>query len=471
MKLNSPKIALFDPKNPEDRTAQEIFLAGSELPLICPHGHVDPVLFGNPAIRFSDPAALFVIPDHYVVRMLVSQGIALEDLGVAKRRNEPDYDSVKVWQTFCDHFYLFDGTPSGLWIENALAMVFGIYAKPNSENAVHLYAQIQASLETEAFSPRTLYERFNIEVLCTTDSATDPLEKHQALQRSDWQSHLRPTFRPDAVIQIGAPDWLEQINALSRVADKEITNFRSYREALEDRRSFFKNLGAVAADHGVETAFTCQLSNLEAEQLFQKGLRQTLTQDEARQFVGHMLIEMARMSAEDGLVMQLHVGPYRNHSPYIYETFGADRGFDIPVQVEWTRNLKPLLDAFGMDPRFRLILFTLDESGYARELAPIAGAYPAVRLGPPWWFYDSPNGMMRYFELVMETAGIFNTVGFNDDTRAFLSIPARHDLWRRMSARWLAKLVHQGQLDLATAQLRMVDLAYGLAKRAYRLEE
>lgn len=468
--MQKPKITLFDPNFAQHRTASDLFEWASELPLICPHTHIDPSLFVDPHTRFTDPAALFVTSDHYVLRMLVSQGVSFEQLGVSSLgRDVPVCDPMDVWQVFCDHFNCFDGTPSGLWIENSLSMVFDIHEKPNSENARTFYDAIQSDLAQAEFSPRALYERFNIEVLCTTDAATDPLMAHKKINTSGWGGRILPTFRPDNVFEFNHQGWRDQISRLSEVSGVTILDYASFLRALECQRTYFRSLGAVASDLAASTPFTCWLSPREAEVIFQRALRGEVNSGDAKRLSGHMVMEMARMSVEDGLVMQLHVGSYRNHNPDVFATYGADKGFDIPLQVEWAQNLKPLLDAFGMDPRLRLILFTLDESGYARELAPIAGAYPAVKLGPPWWFNDSPNGILRYFKAVMETAGMDNTVGFNDDTRAFVTIPARHDLWRRMTALWLSNLVHSGQIDLATAKRRMVDLCYRLAKKGYRL--
>lgn len=466
--MHTPKITLFDLTKGQDRTASELYAEVADLPLICPHTHIDAKLFIDPDTRFSTPSALFVCHDHYVLRMLVSQGVTYQQLGVSPAGLE-GVDPQTVWQVFCDHFHYFDGTPTGLWTENSLAMVFGISEKPNAQNAAEIYAQIQSLLSDESYSPRSLYDRFNIEVVCTTDSAADPLIAHQEIRKSGWHGQIRPTFRPDSVINIAHPYWHDYIDGLSWASHVTVKDYCTFIQALEVQRSFFKDLGAVAIDLGAETAFTCQLSGREAASIFRRALQGKLRPDDAMLFSGHMVVELARMSVEDGLVMQFHVGSYRNHSSSVLRAHGTDMGFDIPVRVEWTKNLKPLLDAFGMDNRLQLILFTLDESGYARELAPLAGAYPAVKLGPPWWFNDSPNGIMRYFEAVMETAGIDNTVGFNDDTRAFLSIPARHDLWRRMAALWLSKLVHRGQLGMIAARLRMADLAYGLAKKGYRL--
>jgi glucuronate isomerase len=402
--------------------------------------------------------------------MLISQGMSFEELGLSPGGFERSTAEPRaIWQVFCEHFSIFDGTPSGLWIENSLAMVFGIEEKPNAHNADALFTTIQTALSSERYSPHALFERFNIDVLCTTDLAEGGLEPHRELQVNGWVRRIRPTFRADNLVHIGVPGWRDHLAALSQVTHQEIGDYRSYLQALEVRRADFRSLGAVASDLSAQTAFTCRLAEREVEGIFQRALNGTASPGDNLRFSGHMVCELARMSAEDGLVMQFHVGAYRNHSQAVFRAYGPDNGFDMPTQVEWTHNLKPLLDAFGMDRRLQLILFTLDESGYARELAPLAGAYPAVKLGPPWWFFDSPNGMMRYFEAVMETAGFDNTVGFNDDARSFVSIPARHDLWRRMAALWLAKLVHQGQLSRADGHRRMADLAYHLGKKGYRL--
>lgn len=469
--MHSPKITLFDLSNPQHRTAKVLFESASDLPLVCPHGHVDPKLFSSPDRKFKDPTALFITPDHYVLRMLVSQGYTLSELGIAPLSNAVEAcDSLSVWRIFCENFHLFDGAPTGLWLQNELAMVFGIFDKPDACNAEDLFERIQIALDCEKFTPQKLFQQFNIETLCTTDAPEWPLDAHQAIEASGWEGDIRPTFRADKLIHIGLPVWIDRIQALGKLLGTEITSFKKYLRAIQERRADFIAAGAVATDHSIETPYTCRLSDRQVEQLFQKGLKGTISGEEAQQFIGHMILEMARMSLEDGLVMQLRAGSYRNHSSQVYQIYGPDRGFDIPVRVEWTRNLKPLLDAYGLESDLMIILFTLDEGNYARELAPLAGAYPAIKLGPPWWFHDSPNGMLRYFTNVIETAGFENTVGFNDDTSAFLSIPARHDLWRRMSALWLARLVHRGQLDRSAAERRMADLAYHLAKRGYQLE-
>jgi glucuronate isomerase len=450
--------------------ARDLYARVADLPLVCPHGHVDPRLFADPAATFGSPADLLIIPDHYVTRMLYSQGIPLEKLGIPRRDGGPvEGDHRKVWRTFCENFHLFHGTPSGLWLRHELGAVFGIEEPPCAENADRLYEHLSEKLAAPEFRPRALFERFRIEVLSTTDAASDPLDHHRALRASGWNGRIVPTYRPDGVVNLGAAVWRENIDALGRVSGIEIGSFAAFTLALEKQRAFFKEMGAVATDHAVLTPQTGELSPREAEAVFQRALAGEASAEDAVRFTAHMLMEMARMSIEDGLVMQLHPGSLRDHNRLVYERFGPDRGADIPVRTEYTRNLQPLLNKYGNDARLTLILFTLDESAYARELAPLAGHYPAVRLGPPWWFHDSPNGMRRYFDQVMETAGLHNTTGFNDDTRAFCSIPARHDVWRRVSADWVAGLVVRGLVDEQAAAGMMTELAAGLAKRAYHL--
>jgi glucuronate isomerase len=228
-------------------------------------------------------------------------------------------------------------------------------------------------------------------------------------------------------------------------------------------------MGAVATDHGVLVPETVNMDPAEAEGLFQCALHGQATSDDAARFSAGMLMEMARMSVEDGLVMQIHPGSLRNHNQPLFQRFGPNLGGDIPIRTEYTRNLLPLLNRFGNHAGLTLVVFTLDESTYARELAPLAGHYPALKLGPPWWFNDSPNGMRRYFDQVIETAGLYNTAGFNDDTRAFCSIPARHDVWRRVSADWLAGLVVRHTVNMEDALVMLQELAVGLAKRTYKL--
>jgi glucuronate isomerase len=460
----------FAPDPSRRAIARQLYAGVKELPIVSPHGHVPPALLADPGATLGSPADLFIIPDHYVTRMLYSQGVPLEDLGVATRDGTPvETDHRVIWQRFADRFHLFRGTPTGQWLADELIGVFGVTEKLTSASAQRVYDHLAERLAQPEYAPRALFERFNITVLCTTDAATDSLPHHQALHDQGWGDRIRPTFRPDAVVNLQAAGWRDQIARLSEASGVEIVDLASYLRALEQRRAFFKRMGATATDHAALTPYTGRLEPREAEAIFARALRGQASADDAAGFMGHMLMEMARMSAEDGLVMQLHVGSLRNHHDDLFERFGPDIGADIPIQTEWTRNLRPLLNSFGRDPRFRLLLFTLDESGYSRELAPLAGHYPALLLGPPWWFFDSVNGMRRYLDRVVETAGLANTAGFNDDTRAFASIPARHDVWRRVSCDWLAGLVAEGLIDEDDAADMALDCATRLAQRAYNL--
>ena len=463
---------LFPTESPEQSLAKQLYGYSNELPLICPHGHVNPRMLADPDYAWGTPVDLLIIPDHYIFRMLYSQGIPLEDLGIPRKDGGPvATDHRAIWQTVCDHWYLFRATPTDVWLRAELRDVFGIEQRLNGANAQAIYDTLADRLAQPEFRPRRLFERFNIEVLATTDAATDTLEYHRAIRESGWEGRVIPTFRPDAVVNIDTEGWRGNIDQLSAVSQIDVTDYRGYIRALEQRRAFFKQMGATATDHAATSPYTERLSEADAGALFERALRGAASADDARRFTGHMLVEMARMSSEDGLVMQLHAGSYRNHNPAIFERFGRDMGADIPLAAEFTRNLKPLLDAFGTHPNLTLVLYNLDETTYSRELAPLAGHYPALRLGPPWWFFDSVNGMTRFLDAVVETAGIYNTAGFNDDTRAFPSIPARHDVWRRVCADWLAGLVIRDLVDEDDAHDMMVDLAYGLAKSTYNLEE
>jgi glucuronate isomerase len=480
-----PKRLAADRYLPPDpatrRIARGLYDLVAGLPIVSPHGHVDPRLLADPEATFGTPAELLIIPDHYVFRMLYSQGIPLEALGIRPRADAPgglrdsrpptETDHRRAWQLFADHVHLFRATPSGAWLADELSGVFGIDEPLGSPNAGAIYDAIEAQLARPEFRPRALFERFRIETLCTTDDAADPLDGHRAIRASGWSGDVRPTFRPDGVVNLLAPGWRARLDALSDAVGREISSTADLLAALEARRMYFREMGAVAADHGVETAYTSPLGPAEADAILARALRGEPTGDDARRFAGHLLIELARMSVEDGLVMQLHVGSLRDHDPALLERFGTDMGADIPVSAEFTRNLRPLLQRFGSDPRLRLILFTLDETAYSRELAPLAGHYPALRIGPPWWFHDSLNGIVRYLDRVVETAGLANLAGFNDDTRAFCSIPARHDAWRRATAGWLASLVVRNVVDEAAAAEMAKELAYGLARRAYRLDD
>jgi glucuronate isomerase len=468
--LQRPDDRYFSPDPAQRAVASALYAGVADLPLVCPHGHVDPRLFADPDYAFGSPTELLLIPDHYIFRMLYSQGISLEDLGIPRADGgETEQDHRKIWQIFAENLHLFHGTPTGVWLQDELYNVFGLRQKLTAQNAQEIYEQIDEKLRSPQFNPRRLYEQFNIEVLCTTDPATSTLEHHQAIQASGWSGKIRPTFRPDAVVNLDAAGWRQNIDTLSSVSGVDVVDYASYVRALEQRRAFFKEMGATATDHAAMTAYTEIMNPGEADQIFQRALKGEATPEDVGRFTGHMLTEMARMSSEDGLVMQLHVGSFRNHNPSIYQRFGTDMGADIPIASEFTRNLKPLLDRHGNDHNLTIVLFNLDETTYSRELAPLAGHYPSLVLGPPWWFYDSLNGIRRFFDLVMETTGIYNTAGFNDDTRAYPSIPARHDLWRRAAADWVAGLVVQSIVDEEDAAQMVHALAYGLAKKTYRL--
>lgn len=477
--VNHPKIHLpddryFDPNPQQKAIALALYHQVKDLPLICPHGHVDPRVFADPDYSFGTPTDLLIVPDHYVFRMLYSQGIDLEQLGLRPKAGGADEGTVetdhrKAWQLFAEKFYLFRGTPTGMWLNHELHAVFGIEEKLTGATAGSIYDQIVSKLKTPEFRPRKLYETFNIEALTTTDAATSTLEDHQKIRDSGWSGRILPTFRPDAVINVDTAGWRENIDLLSQVSGIDVRDYATYIQALEQRRAHFKAMGATATDHSALSSYTELLTNREATTIFQRALRNRARPDDVRRFVGHMLVEMARMSVEDGLVMQLHTGSFRSHNQPLFDRFGPDMGADIPVAAEFTRNLRPLLNRFGNEKAFTLILFMLDESTLSRELAPLAGHYPAVKLGPPWWFFDSWNGMTRFRELVSETAGLYNTVGFNDDTRAFASIPARHDLARRVDANWIASLVVRNMIDMADAEEMIRAAAYELAKQAYKL--
>ena len=448
--------------------ARDLYLTVRDLPIISPHGHTDPRWFAEDR-TFADPSQLFVTPDHYVFRMLFSQGVPLESLGVSRMDGGPtETDGRKIWTVFASHFHLLRGTPSALWINHALQQVFGLELPLTAATANATYDHIADCLARPEFRPRALFERFNIEVISTTDSAIDPLPWHQMIHASGWHGRVVPAYRPDAVIDPDFAGFAVNVAQLGSLTGQDTASWQGYLAAHRNRRAYFKSFGATSTDHGHPTALTLDLPQSEAAALFAKVLRGP-SPTEAEAFRGQMLTEMARMSLDDGLVMQIHPGSLRNHSGPMLAQFGRDKGFDIPTRTDYVRALKPLLDAMGTDPRLSIILFTLDETAYSRELAPLAGVYPSLKLGPPWWFHDSAEGMMRFRQATTETAGFYNTVGFNDDTRAFCSIPARHDVARRVDCAYLATLVATGRLDETDAYEVAQDLAYRLAKQAYRL--
>lgn len=467
-------LALLCPDRlfPTDRAtrdlARELYSGVKDLPIVSPHGHTDPRWYAEDA-AFPDPAQLFVTPDHYVFRMLVSQGVAMADLGVPRADGGPvETDGRAIWRRFAAHAHLFRGTPSRLWLDHALQTVFGVSDRLSAATADGIYDHIADCLARPEFRPRALYARFNIEVIATTDGALDDLRWHGMLRESGWSGRVIPTYRPDAVVDPDTPGFAANVTRLGEITGCDTATWSGYLAAHRARRAAFKALGCTATDHGHPTAATANLSGAEAAALFARVLDGP-TAAEAEAFRAQMLTEMAKISLDDGLVMQIHPGARRNHSAAVLAEFGRDKGFDIPGRTDYVTALQPLLDVVGMRADLTVIVFTLDETAYARELAPLAGVYPALRLGPAWWFHDSPEGMRRFREMTTETAGFYNTVGFNDDTRAFLSIPARHDMARRVDAAFLATLVATGRLGADEAPEVARDLAHGLAKAAYRL--
>jgi glucuronate isomerase len=459
---------LFPAEATARAVAVKLYETVRDLPIISPHGHTDPRWFAENK-PFPNPAALFIQPDHYIFRMLYSQGIPLESLGIPQEDGKQSADPREVWRIFARNYFLFRGTPTRLWMDFALENVFGLTERLTVANADEFYEAIEKKLQTPEFLPRALFERFNIETLATTDAAVDSLEFHQAIKASGWKGRVVPTFRPDAVVDAEFLGFQDNLKKLGEVSGEDVSNWKGYLAALRSRRAFFKANGAKATDHGHLTALTADLPLAEAERLYQRIFTGRLQPGDVELFQAQMLTEMAGMSVEDGLTMQLHPGSIRNYNPAVYEKFGRDKGADIPSPTEYVRALRPLLSKYGNEANFTLILFTLDETTYSRELAPIAGHFPAVKLGPSWWFQDSPEGMMRFRECATETAGFYNTVGFNDDTRAFLSIPARHDVARRVDCAFLARLVAEHRLDEAEAFEVVKDLAVNLVRKAYKL--
>jgi glucuronate isomerase len=473
--MKMPRSLVLDPdrllpSDPAIRSlARTLYAEVAALPIVSPHGHTDPAWFATNA-SWTNPTELLLAPDHYLYRMLYSQGVPLDRLGVPSRSGPSSADAREAWRLFASHYYLFRGTPSRMWLDHVFAEVFGLEYALEPATADHYFDRIEAALATDEFRPRALFERFNIELLATTEGPHEDLRYHAAIRASGWQGRVVTTYRPDAVID---PEHEEFEAAMARFAElsgEDVKSWQGYLAAHRKRRSDFRAAGATATDHGHPTARTADLPPGEKEALFARIVGGSWSKEDAERFRAQMLTEMAAMSVEDGMVMQIHPGSLRNHNRWLHEHYGRDKGADIPMRTDYVEALKPLLDRFGNETRLSIILFTLDESVYARELAPLAGHYPCLKLGPSWWFHDSPEGMRRFREMTTETAGFYNTVGFNDDTRAFLSIPARHDVARRVDCGFLARLVAEGRLrDWEAGELAQ-ELSYGLVKRAYRLD-
>jgi glucuronate isomerase len=476
VKLTMHPDRLFPSDNTTRDIARRLYGQVKDLPIISPHGHTDPRWFAENK-PFENPTALLIQPDHYLLRMLYSQGISLESLGIPRRDGggaekselKVEQDPRKIWRLFAEHYYLFRGTPTRMWLDYVFSEVFGLTDALDGSTADSYFDHIDQMLKQPEFLPRALLERFNIEVLATTESPLDDLRHHQAILDSGWQGRVITAFRPDPVLDPEHDGFIDNVSKLGELTGGDTQTFSGYLAALRERRRYFKAMGATSTDHGHPSAVTADLPREEVERLYAGALNRELTAEQAEMFRGQMLTEMAIMSLDDGLVMQIHPGCHRNHNSDLFNHFGRDKGADLPVATEYISALKPLLNKLGNDPRLSIIVFTLDESSYSRELAPLAGHYPALKVGPAWWFHDSPEGMRRYREQITETAGFYNTVGFNDDTRAFLSIPARHDVARRMDCAFLAQLVAEHRLSEEEAAETAIDLSYRLAKNAYKL--
>lgn len=463
MQTNLQKARLFSANEAVSTVAEQLYKSVANLPIVSPHGHVDPrLLLDNQP--FANPAELFIYHDHYVTRMLHAAGFTLDQLGQSKAPNPRE-----VWRILCNNWHLFAGTSSGYWLTHEFETLFGITETPTSGNADALYDRIATALLEPEFLPRSLFAQFDIEVLATTDDPCDDLSTHAALAADEtFTGRVIPTFRPDLYLDPRNPVWLERVTKLLQLTGQS-ANYRGFIAALEHRREYFIQHGAVSTDHGVYEPYTTVLDTQTAEQYFEAALAGKLSEPQSRDFAGHMLAEMARMSCEDGLVMTIHAGVYRNHSSVTHQYFGADTGHDIPVRAEFTNNLRPLLERYGLHPNLTVILFSLDETTWGREIAPLAGFYPSVRIGAPWWFLDAPDSAMRFREATTEIAGFYRGSGFIDDTRAFLSIPARHDMARRVDSSFLARLVVEGRITLEQAQQIAFDLVVTIPKAAFKL--
>ncbi len=457
------------PSDPGQRAiARDLYNLVKDFPILSPHGHTDPQWFADNE-PFGNATNLFLSPDHYIYRMLYSQGIDMDDVGVASKAGPSKADPREAWRIFARNQHLFRGTPTSMWMSHVFGQIMGFEVALDESTADMYFDRIGELLASDAYRPRALFERFNIELLATTESPTDTLEHHQKMRASGWKGRVVTAYRPDPVIDPEHEDFHAKLKVFAELSGEDVHDWKGYLKAHRIRREFFKTLGCTSSDHGHPTAKTADLSHKQAEKLFERILKKDVDPEDAELFRAQMLTEMARMSLDDGFTMQIHPGSYRNHNQKVFDKYGRDKGCDIPMPTNYVQDLKPLLDAYGNEKNLTIIVFTLDETNYARELAPLAGHYPVLKLGPSWWFHDSPEGMMRFREQVTETAGFYNTVGFNDDTRAFLSIPARHDVARRVDAHFLARLVCEHRIPLDDAAEVIKDLTYRLPKEAYKL--
>lgn len=448
--------------------ARRLYEHVRELPIISPHGHVDPNLLLRDE-PFGDPASLFVTPDHYVTRLLHASGVPLSALGVG-RGSLSEAEARQVWRLLCEHWDIYRGTPVRYWLESELADIFEVSVRPSAETADAIYDQVADRLEKDPWRPRALYERFRIAVLATTDDPCDDLSAHAGLAADpSWSGRVIPTFRPDRYLEPAQPRWSEAVARLGEVADIDTGEYDGYVRALEERRRYFIDHGATSADHSHEGVRTDPLEPAEAARIYRAALVGEATHEESVAFRRHMLLEMARMSTEDGLVMTLHPGVRRGHHGPTLARYGPDTGHDIPLKMEYTDSLRPLLERYGTHPNLHLVLFTLDETVFSRELGPLSGFYPSVYVGAPWWFLDAPEAIRRWRAAMSDSPGFSRTSGFIDDTRAFCSIPARHDMARRLDSGFLAQLVAEHRIDEDEAMDTAIALVDRQPRKVFKL--
>jgi len=341
---------------------------------------------------------------------------------------------------------------------------------PSAETADEIYDRIDALLKTDAFRPRELFDHFNIQFIATTDDPCDDLHFHQALAANqEWQRRIVPTFRPDKYLEPLKETWKADVDLLGELSGVDTGSYAGWVAAMENRRAYFKANGAVSTDHSHQDAEAEPLDAAEAELLYAAARAESIAADDAARLRKDFVFQQARMASEDGLVMTIHPAVARNHHIPTFEKYGADVGCDFPISVEFVRALKPMLNAFGTNPNFQLIIFTMDETVYSRELGPMASFYPSVYAGVPWWMIDAPDATARFRRAITETCGFGKTTGMIDDTRALLSIPARHDMARRLDCGYLAELVGDHRLSMDEAMDTAHDLVAVQSQRAFKL--
>ncbi|AXH94924.1 glucuronate isomerase [Ornithinimicrobium avium] len=441
--LHPDRLLPADPGTRE--VARRVYAEVADLPIISPHGHVPPAWLAQDT-PFRDPTSLLITPDHYITRLLHASGVELARLGVG-REALSEQEARAAFRVFCQHWPVFRGTPMRLWFETVLGQVFGTELVPSAGTADELYDQIATWIAQDTSRPRALMDTFDIAFLATTDDPCDDLAHHRTL--AEDPSFLRrvvPTFRPDRYLEPASAVWVADMHRLGEVSGQDTGSYAGWVAAMEERRAYFKAHGAVSTDHSHRDLGTEPLEPVEAERLYSAALARRISTVDGDRLRRHMVCEMVRMASEDGLTMTLHPAVHRDHHPGTLEAYGADVGADIPISVEVTRALQPALARYGTHPNLTLVVFTIDETVYSRELAPLAGFYPSLHVGVPWWFIDAPDAITRFRAAVTESAGFTRTSGFVDDTRAFLSIPARHDMARRLDSGFLARLIAEHRL-------------------------